>query len=668
VHPFTAGHRLGPYEIVAPLGAGGMGEVYKARDTRLDRTVAIKVLPSSLASDAQFRERFDREARAISQLDHPHICAVHDVGEQDGVSYLVMQYLEGETLATRLAAASARRDGPGLPLDQALTIAIQIAGALDCAHRAGIVHRDLKPGNVMLTGAGAKLLDFGLAKSSPAAVAPGGASMLPTTPPGLTAQGTILGTLQYMAPEQLEGGSVDARTDIFAFGALVHEMCTGKRAFEGKSGAGVVAAILEHHPVPISSLQSLAPAALDRVVTTCLAKNPDDRWQSARDLLRELKWIAEGRSSPDRVPESTTTTRRWLTNATLAWGIALLSVIGFVAVLLMRTAPAPSFPSAPQAALRLTVTLPDGARLVHGAFPALALSPDGSRLAYVAERQGVPRLYLRQMDTFETREVPGSEGAATPFFSPDGQWVGFAGGGKLKKVSISGGQPIALADAVLMWGATWGADDTIIFGQSDVGLSRISSSGGQTSAATTLDSTAKEGGHLWPHLLPDGKSMLLTVGTIGTNMERARIVLHSLESGKRRVLIEGGSNAQYVASGHIVYGVGGSLMAAPFDLVSGAITGASVPILHGVTRSDVGVSQFSVSRTGALVFAPGPVMTPKRTLSWVDRIGTEIPCRFPLEPTGRRVSPPMAIVSRSASRDRRMTSGCPRWIETRCRG
>ena len=286
-------------------------------------------------------------------------------------------------------------------------------------------------------------------------------------------------------------------------------------------------------------------------------------------------WIAEGRSSPDHALEPTTATRRWLTNAALAWGVALLSVIGFVAALLMRTAPARSSPSTPPAALRLTVSLPDGARLAHSAFPALALSPDGSRLAYVAERQGVPRLYLRQMDTFETREVPDREGAVTPFFSPDGRWIGFAGGGKL-----------------------------------------------------------------------DGKSMLLTVGTLGTNMERARIVLHSLETGKRRVLIEGGAYAQYVESGHIVYGVGGSLMGAPFDPASGTITGASVPIFHGVTQTYLGIAQFSVSRTGALVFAPGPIMTPKRTLSWVDRKGTEIPLPLParaywpprLSPDGRRLA------------------------------
>jgi serine/threonine protein kinase len=271
----AAGARLGPYEILAPLGAGGMGEVYKAKDTRLDRIVAIKILPERLASDLQFRERFDREARTISHLDHPNICALYDVGEQNGTSFLVMQYLEGETLADRLTKGA-------LPLDQALRIAIDVAGALNVAHRAGIVHRDLKPGNIMLTKAGAKLLDFGLAKTGRSVVAGAGLSMLPTTPPGLTVQGTILGTFQYMAPEQLEGHEADARTDIFAFGAVTYEMLTGKRAFAGKSQAMLIAAIMSSEPASTAVDQPLVPPALDRIVRKCLAKDPEARWQTAR--------------------------------------------------------------------------------------------------------------------------------------------------------------------------------------------------------------------------------------------------------------------------------------------------------------------------------------------------------------------------------------------------
>ena len=284
--PLKPGTRLGPYEILSLVGAGGMGEVYKSRDTRLDRTVAVKILPPAFAADAQFRERFDREARAISQFDHPHICALHDVGEEAGTAYLVMQYLEGETLADRLAK------GP-IPIGQALTIAIEIASALDRAHRAGIVHRDLKPGNIMLTKVGAKLLDFGLAKSSPLVVAGAAESTLAATTPNLTAQGAILGTFQYMAPEQIEGREGDARTDIFAFGAVLYEMVTGTRAFSGKTHASLISSILKDEPRPITELQPLTPPLLDHIVSRCLAKDPDERWQGASDLTRELQWISQ---------------------------------------------------------------------------------------------------------------------------------------------------------------------------------------------------------------------------------------------------------------------------------------------------------------------------------------------------------------------------------------
>src|ERR1022692_2040428 len=288
--PLSAGTKLGPYEVLSAIGAGGMGEVYKARDTRLDRIVAIKVLPTHLADRSELRERFEREAKTIASLNHPHICVLHDIGQQDGIDYLVMEYLEGETLAQRLQKSP-------LPLEQVLQYAIEIADALDKAHRKGITHRDLKPGNIMLTKSGTKLLDFGLAKLKQE-VAPANVqlSQLPTANDPLTAQGTIVGTLQYMAPEQLEGKEVDARTDIFAFGAVVYEMATGKRAFEGKSQASLISAIMSSDPPPMSSLQPMTPPAFDRVVKACLAKEPDERWQTAGDLGRELKWIAEGGS------------------------------------------------------------------------------------------------------------------------------------------------------------------------------------------------------------------------------------------------------------------------------------------------------------------------------------------------------------------------------------
>ena len=332
--PLQPGARLGPYEILSLAGAGGMGEVYKSRDTRLDRTVAIKILPDTLAADPQFRERFDREARAISQLDHPHICALYDVGEHDGTAFLVMQYLEGETLADRLTKGA-------LPIDQALKTAIEIASALDKAHRAGIVHRDLKPGNIMLTKAGAKLLDFGLAKSISSVVAGAGLSALPTAP-NLTAQGTILGTFQYMAPEQIEGQEADARTDIFAFGVVLYEMVTGKKAFTGKTHASLISSILKDAPRPIVELQPLAPPLLDHIVARCLAKDPDDRWQSASDLTRELRWINESSASA-RVAAAPVAHRARRGRLVLGGAMALAGlVVGIAATMLVARIRKPS--------------------------------------------------------------------------------------------------------------------------------------------------------------------------------------------------------------------------------------------------------------------------------------------------------------------------------------
>jgi serine/threonine protein kinase len=383
--PLTSGARLGPYEIVAPLGAGGMGEVYRARDTRLDRIVAIKILPCHLADRAVLRERFEREARSIASLNHPHICTIHDVGHQDGTDYLVMEYLEGETLAQRLLR------GP-LALAQALRCAIQIADALDKAHRKGITHRDLKPGNIMLTRSGAKLLDFGLAKlTQPTVVSDTTLTMLPTT---ITAEGNIVGTLQYMAPERLEGKEADARSDIFAFGAVVYEMVTGKKAFDGKSQARLIGKILETDPPPMSSSQSLTPDVLDRAVKSCLAKDPDERWQNAADLTRELKWIAEGRAeAASSISQGKVVGLR---NRTLMYvslaGAVLLFAFGALLLFRRDTGKVPSTASV----MRTSILLPAGQRLTSEAadYP-LAVSPDGSRIAYVVEEEAGTQLYVR---------------------------------------------------------------------------------------------------------------------------------------------------------------------------------------------------------------------------------------------------------------------------------
>src|ERR1700694_889654 len=400
------GRRLGPHEILSAIGAGGMGEVYRARDTRLDRIVAIKVLPTHLADRSELRERFEREARTIAGLNHPHICVLFDIGQQDGIDYLVMEYLEGETLAHRLLK------GP-LPLEQVLQYAVEIADALDKAHRKGVTHRDLKPGNIMLTKTGTKLLDFGLAKLKQE-IAPANVqlSQLPTVNDPLTAHGTIVGTLQYMAPEQLEGKEVDARTDIFAFGAVVYEMATGKKCFEGKSQASLIAAILEREPPPMTSLQPMTPPALDRVVKKCLAKDPDDRWHAAKDLYEGLMWIAESGSQVALAPGTAVKGTRTLgrREMTIIVGIVLLAAaIGSLATWNLRHAVAPTT----QPVTRTVINLPPGQQLAGLEYgPAVALSPDGTRLAYVARQGGVQQIYLRAMDSLESNPIPGTESAA----------------------------------------------------------------------------------------------------------------------------------------------------------------------------------------------------------------------------------------------------------------
>jgi eukaryotic-like serine/threonine-protein kinase len=469
------GRRLGPYEILSAIGAGGMGEVYKARDTRLDRIVAIKVLPTHLADRSELRERFEREAKTIASLNHPHICTLYDSGHQDGLDFLVMEYLEGETLAQRLLK------GP-LSVEQVLQFAIEISDALDKAHRKGVTHRDLKPGNIMLTKTGTKLLDFGLAKLKQAA-APANVSLsdLPTANDPLTAQGSIVGTLQYMAPEQLEGREADARTDIFAFGAVVYEMATGKRAFEGKTQASVIGAILKDDPPPMSSLQPMTPPALDRIVKRCLAKDPDERCQSAKDLADELKWITEGSSQVTLAPTTVVKGIRALGRGALILSLGALLLGAAIATLaLWNLKPLPlSLP-----VTRTVINLPPGQQLAGLDYgPAVALSPDGTQLAYVARQGGgTQQLYMRAMGSLEVKPIPGTESAVIPFFSPDGQWVGFFAGGKLKKVSVGGGAALVLGDAGQPYGASWGGQGMIAFAPAAVSaLQQVSETGGPRS-------------------------------------------------------------------------------------------------------------------------------------------------------------------------------------------
>jgi Tol biopolymer transport system component/predicted Ser/Thr protein kinase len=571
------GRRLGPYEILSAIGAGGMGEVYKARDTRLERIVAIKVLPAHLADHAELRERFDREAKTIASLNHPHICTLYDTGHQDDADFLVMEYLEGETLAQRLQKSS-------LPLEQVLQYAIEISDALDKAHRKGVTHRDLKPGNIMLTKAGTKLLDFGLAKLKQEA-APANAQLteLPTAKDPLTAQGTILGTMQYMAPEQVEGKEVDARTDIFAFGVVVYEMATGKKCFEGKSQASLIAKILEIDPPPISSLQPMTPPALDRVMKKCLSKEPDSRWQTAKDLCDELKWIEEGGSQ-------------------------------FA-----------SAPPLPRAISRLSVTLPPGqqlAGLINGL--AVALSPDGTHLAYVARQGGIQQIYLRAMDNVEPRPIPGTVGAINPFFSDDGQWLGFFAGSKLKKVYVNGGAALSLADAPVPGGASWSSQGKIAFAPNAAGaLFQVPEAGGIPQPLTRF--AKGESNHGWPEFLPGGNALFFVAGTTATNWTNGQIAVQSLGTGERRNLLQGVTQPRYASTGHLIYAQGGTLMAVPFDPERLSATGAAVPVLEGILQSSFsGATQYSFSLTGSLAYISGGILSAAQSrLVWVGRDGAE---------------------------------------------
>ena len=618
------GTQLGPYEILSAIGAGGMGEVYRARDTRLERIVAVKILPDHLSDRAELRERFEREARTVASLNHPHICTLHDIGHQYGTDYLVMEYLEGETLAERL------KKGP-LPLEQVLQHAIEIADALDKAHRKGITHRDLKPGNIMLTKSGTKLLDFGLAKlkqeTNPANIS---LSKLPTAIDAITAQGTIVGTLQYMAPEQLEGREVDARTDIFAFGVLVYEMATGKKAFEGKSQASVIGAILKDDPPPMSSFQPMTPPALDRLVKKCLAKEPERRWQDASDLCDELKWVAESGAAQ---PMATARGRAHRLRNQIMLGAASLVVAAIAAAAIWNLK---SAPSAPAAVSRSMFALPAGQQLARLDQSALALSPDGKRMVYVATRGGVSQLYQRSMDSFETKPITGTEGAIGPFFSPDSQWVAFFADNKLKKVSINGGAPLELCDAAGNNGGAWGSNDMITFekgGFDDAHLSMVPASGGTPQPLTPVNS---EKGQVflqaWPEFLPGERGVLFSGTSNPISAADGQLVLYVPKTGEQRVLVQGGMRPRYASSGHLIYAQSGSLMAVPFDLGRLELKGTPSPVIDGVmeassTSASVvgnGFAQYSFSDTGTLAYISGPSLGEvKNQLVWVDREGQE---------------------------------------------
>jgi serine/threonine-protein kinase len=590
----TAGTRFGPYEVSSRIGAGGMGEVWKARDTRLERNVAIKVLPAELAQSVQFKQRFEREAKTISQLNHPHICTLYDVGHQDGTAYLVMEYLEGETLADRLARGA-------LSLEQTLRYGVEIADALDKAHRQGIVHRDLKPGNVMITKTGVKLLDFGLAKAMEASSRRADLTSFPTVAggPALTQEGTILGTFQYMAPEQLEGAEADARTDIFALGAVLYEMATGNRAFDGKTKTSLIVAIVKEQPRPISEVVPLTPPALEHIVSRCLAKDPEDRWQTARDVAQELRWVGEARSQPGvAAPVLAPRGNR----ARVAWSIAAVAaVLAVAAIVAVWRATRVERPRVMRFSAPNTIT----ARPAD-TYGIIAISPDGREIVYAGTTGASRMLHRRAIDEFEVKPIAGTEGAVQPFFSPDGKWIGFFARHKLMKVALAGGQPIEIAHASKSRGAEWLDDDTIVFCPYYYGgIERVPSSGGTSVAVSTVNRAAGERMHRWPHALPGGKVILYTVG-MSASWETAKVVAQNLSSGERKVIINGGFDARYVPSGHLVYVRGTSLYAVPFDADKLEVRGQPVEVTSGVANHSAGGAEFAFSRNGTLVyFSPG---------------------------------------------------------------
>lgn len=599
----SAGTRLGPYEIISSIGAGGMGEVFKARDTRLDRLVAVKVLPDLLAADPERRERFEREARAVSSLNHPNICTLYDVGQQDGVEYLVMELLEGESLAQRLTR------GP-LPVEQALRYATEIADALSKAHRQGVVHRDLKPGNVMLTKQGAKLLDFGLARVGVTAPSTSSISFLPTQQQPLTQQGSLLGTFQYMAPEQLEGREADARTDIFAFGALLYEMVTGRRAFDGKSQASLVASIMSGTPPPVSGLQPMTPPSLDRVIQKCLAKDPDDRWQTAQDLTAELKWIAQAGTqigAPAPVVARRKSRERW------AWAAAALCAI----VAVGATARLLTIPEAP---------LPEPARFSIPAPTDVAIewprvSPDGRTVAFVGIERGVRSIWVRPTASFDAVRLAGTEGVNRPFWSPDSRYLAFiANRNQLKKIAAAGGPPQLISEAPLGADGSWSQAGVIFFdGRVSDPIKRVADSGGVPTVAVPPDPALKESGTAWPYFLPDGRHFLFM--STNTNGPLA-LKLGSLDDPKTTVLADIKSRFEYSA-GHIFYVSEQTLMARPFSVDKLAFTGEPFPVTDRIQMAaNTGLVDFSTSLTGDLAYISNAQAEQSR-LVWVDRSGKE---------------------------------------------
>jgi serine/threonine protein kinase len=605
VMTLNTGQKLGPYEIISAVGAGGMGEVFKARDTRLDRTVAIKILSAPIAGNPDIRQRFEREARAISSLNHPNICTLYDVGSENDTNFLVMEYLEGETLSARLSRGA-------LPFSELLGYATQIADALDKAHRQGLIHRDLKPGNVMLVKSGAKLLDFGLAKLQPwGGVVQGVSGVTRTTP--LTGEGTLVGTMQYMSPEQLEGREADARSDIFAFGAILFEMATGRRAFEGRSQASLIAAVLEREPAPVSQLAPLAPPALDRVVSKCLAKDPDARWQSARDLTDELRWIQQSGSLAG-VPAALQARRRF--RLRLSWAVATVATLvalGLAATVITRNEPEPRltrFTIAPQADLHAV------------AWPNI--SPDGKYLAFqAADSSNARRIWIRPLDSLNPYPLTGTENTMRPFWSPDSRYLAYFSGDQLMKVPVGGGPSLLICEVQNGADGSWGAKDIIIFdGGITDSIRQVPASGGTPTAATKIDRARGERYHMWPWFLPDGEHFLFNTEIDSAGQSYTVLMLGSLRDNEVSSLARADSRVTYSLDGYLVYVTDNVLVAHPFSASGRSLTGEPVPLCNDVQTVNE-LAYFSTSETGILVYQRGQG-SGLREIHWLGRAGQDM--------------------------------------------
>jgi eukaryotic-like serine/threonine-protein kinase len=611
----NSGTRLGPFEIVAVLGAGGMGEVYRAKDTRLGRDVAIKILPASISADPIAKQRFEREAKTISGLNHPNICVLHDVGSQDCVDYLVMECLEGQTLAARLQKGQ-------LPANDVLKIAIEITDALAHAHRVGLVHRDLKPANIMLTKAGVKLMDFGLAKPSvlnPAAGTSGplfsGETLTTMRSPAspITSAGAMVGTIPYMSPEQIEGKEADARSDIFAFGAVLYEMITGRRAFEGKSQLSIAAAILQKEPPPVSAIQPTSPPPLNYILCACLAKDPDERFQTAHDVKLQLGWLSQAGADAASPAKGDAPARKWI----IGLGLAVAALV--LSLLFVKPASRPAVSD--YGILRFSIALPPKQELAADLTQSVAISPDGRRLAYVAAESGVAHLYVRSLDRLDPVAIPDSEGANFPFFSPNGDWVVFFNQGKLKKAPSDGGHPIALCEMSAIFGGTWTPRDVIVVSIPNQGLATVPTGGGTLRKVSVADDKL---------IYPQGLTWLAGgdwVAFTDYAQVRRSIMGLKLDSGELRTILDNAQSPSYSA-GNLVYYQGGALWAVPFDPDKLQVLGTPVEIETGVDEVNY-VPQASSSRSGALAYAPGPAGDSFRNLFLVNRQGAEQKLNLP---------------------------------------